>query len=75
MIKYKEIWSEIKNIKKRKKIDSDQVLGDIDNKYLKTKVEPYIKKITTHFHDKAPKEELMCLCLSAKVIDTFFKLG
>ena len=65
---FKEIW--------RGKLDSDPVFGD---KYLKTKIKSYNKKITINLKNVAnnstepPKEEVKCVYLSAAVIDTVFK--
>ena len=56
----------------RKKFSSELVFGD---KYLKTKIKSYIGKITRNFHGKAPKEGIECVCLSAIVTDSIFKLG
>ena len=52
---------DIKNIVKRKKSGSDPVFGD---KYLKTKIKYYNKKVTIIFYDKSHKEGLECLNLS-----------
>lgn len=54
----------------RKTFDSDPVFAD---KYLKTKVKSCNNKITTNYHGKAPKEGIKCVCLSALVINSFFK--
>lgn len=62
----------IGKIIERKKINSEPVFSD---KYLKTKIKSYIGKITRNFHGKAPKEGIECVCLSAIVIDSVFKLG
>ena len=45
LVKYKEIWTEIKNIMEKKKFDKSTVFGDIGNKYLRTKVKSYNNKI------------------------------
>ena len=69
LITYKEIWSEIKKIMKRKKIDSSPMFRDTRNNYLKTKIKSYYKKSPPICHGKAPQEGLKCLCLSSIVID------
>ena len=62
--------AEIKKIIKRKKFDSDLAFA---SKHLKTKLKSYNNKITTNFHDKAPKERVKCVCLLAMVVDSVFK--
>ena len=66
-----KICSKIRSIMGRKKIDSDLVF---DAKYLKTKIKSYDDKITTNFYGKAPKKRYECVCFSAIVINSVFKL-
>ena len=46
--KCNKIWNEIKQIMKRKKIDSDPVFGD---KCLRAKIKSYHSKITTNLEN------------------------
>ena len=51
--------------------DSEPVYN---NRYLKTKVKSYERKINTNSHDnKMPKEGSQYICLSVSLIDSFFR--
>ena len=69
---YNEIWDKVSKVIK-KGFDSEFVYND---KYLKTKVEPYEGKINTNFHDdKVPREGSQYICLSVILIDSVFRTG
>ena len=58
--KYNEIWDNVSNIIK-KGFDSELVYNE---KYLRTEIKSYERKISTNFHgDKIPKEGSHCICL------------
>ena len=58
--KYNEIWDKVNNSIK-KGFDSEHVYNE---KYLKTKIKYYKRKINTNFHgDEIPKEGSQCICL------------
>ena len=52
-----------------------------DEKYLKTKIKSCNNRVTANLNNvnnnkkKAPKKRIKCICLSAIVIDSTFKLG
>ena len=70
--KYNEIWNKVSNTIK-KLFDSEPLYNE---KYLKTKVKSYDRKINTNFrNDKMPKEGSHCICLSVILIDSVFKMG
>ena len=69
---YSKIW---KKVEKLLNIDfeSKPVYGD-DDKYIKTKIEIYVKNTITNFHNKKiPKEKILCKCLSIIMVDSVIK--
>ena len=67
--KYSEIWNKIKSLIK-KEFNSEPVYND---KYIKTKIKIYNDKIYTYFqHDKIPKDNEYCTCLSVVLLDSIF---
>ena len=70
--KYNEIWEKIK-ISIKKEFDSEPVYHE---KYLKTKMKSYNRKINTNFHNnEIPKEDSQYICLSVILIDSVFRTG
>ena len=68
--KYNEIWKKVSNITK-KEFDSKTVYNE---KYIKTKIKSYNRKINTNFHiNKIPKEGSQCICLSVILINSIFR--
>ena len=67
--KYSEIWNKIKSLIK-KELNSEPVYND---KYIKTKIKIYNDKVYTNFqHNKIPKDNEYCACLSVILLDSFF---
>ena len=63
--KYTERWNKIKNLFK-KEFNSEPVYNE---KYIKTKILIYNDKLNTNFqHNKAPKDNECCACLSVILI-------
>ena len=70
--KYNEIWEKVKN-SIIKEIDSKPVCNE---KYLKTKIKSYNRKINTTFHNnKIPKKGSQFICLSVILIDSVYRTG
>ena len=69
--KYNEIWKKVSNSIK-KGFDSKPVYNE---KYLETKIKSYQGKMNSNFHDnKTPKEGSQCICLSAILINSVFRI-
>ena len=67
---YDEIWKKVSHIIK-KEFDSKPAYNE---KYIKTKIKSYNRKIKTSFHNnKIPKEDSQCICLSVILIDSVYK--
>ena len=67
--KYSEIWNKIKSFIK-KEFNSGPVYND---KYIKTKIRIYNDKMYTNFqHNKIPKDNKYCVCLSEILLDSIF---
>ena len=67
--KYLKIWSKIKRLIK-KGLNSEPVYND---KYIKTKIKIYNDKVYTNFqHNKIPKDNEYCACLSVILLDSIF---
>ena len=67
--KYLKIWNKIKNLIK-KELNSEPVYND---KYIKTKIKIYNDKVNTNFqHNKIPKDDEYCACLSVILLDSIF---
>ena len=67
--KYSEIWNKIKSLIK-KEFNSEPVYND---KYIKTKIKIYNHKVYTNFqHNKIPKDNEYCACLSVTLLDSVF---
>ena len=67
--KYSDIWNEIKSLIK-KEFNSEPVYND---KYIKTKIKIYNDKVYTNFqHNKIPKDNEYCACLSVILLDSIF---
>ena len=65
--KYTERWNKIKNLFK-KEFNAELVYND---KYIKTKILIYNDKVYTNFqHNKTPKDNECCACLSVILIDS-----
>ena len=65
--KYTDIWNKIKSLIK-KKLNSELVYND---KYIKTKIKIYNDKVYTNFqHNKIPKDNEYCACLSLIILDS-----
>ena len=65
--KYSEIWNKIKSLIK-KEFNSEPVYND---KYIKTKIKIYNHKVYTNFqHNKIPKDNEYCACLSVILSDS-----
>ena len=65
--KYLKIWNRIKNLIK-KELNSEPVYND---KYIKTKIKIYNDRVYTNFqHDKIPKYNEYCACLSVILLDS-----
>ena len=67
--KYLKIWNKIKNLIKTE-LNSEPVYND---KYIKTKIKIYNNKVHTNFqHNKIPKDNDYCACLSVILLDSIF---
>ena len=67
---YNRIWDKVSNSMK-KECDSEPIYNE---KYLKTKIKSYERKISPNFRsNKAPKEGSQCICLSVILIDSDFR--
>ena len=67
--KYSGIWNKIKNLIK-KEVNSEPVYND---KYIKTKIKSYSDRVYTNFqHNKIPKDNEYCVCLSVILLDFIF---
>ena len=67
--KYSEIWNKIKSLIK-KEFNSGPVYND---KYIKTKIKFYNDRVHTSLqHNKIPKDNEYCACLSVILLDSFF---
>ena len=67
--KYLKIWNKIKSLIK-KELNSEPVYND---KYIKTKIKIYNDKVYTNFqHNKMPKDNEYCACLSVILLDSIF---
>ena len=65
--KYLKIWNKIKSLIK-KELNSEPVYND---KYIKTKIKIYNDKVYTNFqHNKIPKDNEYCACLSVILLDS-----
>ena len=65
--KYLKIWNKIKSLIK-KELNSEPVYND---KYIKTKIKIYNDKVYTNFqHNKIPKDNEYCACLSLIILDS-----
>ena len=68
--KYNEIQEKVRNIN-YKEFDSNPVCNE---KYIKTKIKDYNKKVNTNFNgNKMPIESLECNCLSVILLNSFYK--
>ena len=64
---YLKIWNKTKNLIK-KELNSEPVYND---KYIKTKIKIYNDRVYTNFqHDKIPKYNEYCACLSVILLDS-----
>ena len=64
-----KIWNKIKSLIK-KELNSEPVYN---NKYIKTKIKIYNDKVYTNFqHNKIPKDNEYCACLSVTLLDSIF---
>ena len=67
--KYSEIWNKIKTLIKEE-FNSKPVYND---KYMKTNIKIYNDRIYTNFqHNKIPKDDESCACLSVILLDSLF---
>ena len=67
--KYSEIWNKIKSLIK-KEFNSEPGYND---KYIKTKTKIYNNRVYTSFqHNKIPKDNEYCACLSVILLDFIF---
>ena len=67
--KYSDIWNKIKSLIK-KEFNSEPVYND---KYIKTKIKIYNNRVYTNFqHNKIPKDNEYCACLSVILLDSIF---
>ena len=67
--KYSEIRNKIKSLIK-KEFNSEPVYN---HKYIRTKIKIYNKRVYTNFeHNKIPKENEYCPCLSVILLDSVF---
>ena len=67
--KYSEIWNKIKRLIK-KEFNSEPVYND---QYIKTRIKIYTDKVYTNFqHNKIPKDNEYCTCLSKILLDSIF---
>ena len=67
--KYSKIWNKIKSLIK-KEFNSEPVYND---KYIKTKIKIYNNRVYTNFqHNKIPKDNEYCACLSVILLDSVF---
>ena len=67
--KYSEIWNKVKSLIKEE-FNSEPVYND---KYIKTKKKIYNDRVYTNFqHNKIPKGNEYCACLSVMLLDSFF---
>ena len=63
---YLRIWNKIKKLMK-KELNSEPVYND---RYIKSKIKIYNNKVYTHFqHNKIPKDNEFCVCLSVIILD------
>ena len=70
--KHNKNWDKVSNSMK-KALDNKPIFNE---KYLKTKIKFYEKKINTNFHGgKVPKQSSQCICLSVILVDSVFKTG
>ena len=68
--KYNKIWKNVSNIIE-KEFDGKSVYNE---KYLKTEIKSYNRKISTIFHNnKIPKEFSECIFLSVPLIDSTYR--
>ena len=68
--KYNEIWENVRN-KIKKEFDSELLYNE---KYLRTKIKSYKRKINTNFcNNKISKEGSQCISLSAFLIDSVYR--
>ena len=69
---YSKIWKKVEKLLNIY-FESKPVYGD-DDKYIKTKIEIYVKNTITNFHNKKiPKEKILCKCLSIIMVDSVIK--
>ena len=67
--KYSEIWNKIKSLIK-KDFNIEPVYND---KHIKTKIKIYNDRVYTNFqHNKIPKHNEYCVCLSVISLDSVF---
>ena len=67
--KHSEIWNKIKSLIK-KEFNSELVYND---KYIKARIKIYNNKVYTNFqHNKIPKDNEYCACLSVILVDSIF---
>ena len=70
--KYNEIWGKVSKVIKKRFV-SEPVYNE---KYLKTKIKSYERKININFYnDEMPKEGSNFISLSMVLIDSVFKMG
>ena len=66
---YNQIWKKVEKLLKIE-FNSNPVYGD-DDKYIKTKIEPYAGSMITNSQGrKMPKEKTPCKCLSIIMLDS-----
>ena len=69
---YSKIWKKVEKLLNIY-FESKPVYGD-DDKYIKTKIEIYVKNTITNFHNKKiHKEKILCKCLSIIMVDSVIK--
>ena len=69
---YSKIWKKVEKLLNIY-FESKPVYGD-DDKYIKTKIEIYVKNTITNFHNKKiPKAKILCKCLSIIMVDSVIK--
>ena len=67
---HNEIWENVRNSIK-KEFHSEPVYNE---KYLRTKIKSYKRKINTNFHNnKISNESSECICLSVILIDSVYR--
>ena len=67
--KYNKIWNKIKSLIK-KEFNSEPVYND---QYINTKIKIYNDGVYTNFqHNKIPKDNEYCVCLSVIFLDSIF---